>query len=289
MTDSDLARALESKLGKSVSILSRRRVGGGCIHRAERVETNVGTFFVKHNDASQRENFEAEADGLKVLAETATLRVPQVIAVLATERESALAMEFVSTAPMRSDFWEIFGERLARLHSHSRETFGYERDNFIGSLPQSNRAHAEWSDFFREERLSPMLRLALKTGNLSPSDARRFERLFPKLDGLIPNEKPALLHGDLWSGNYLVDERGMPVVIDPAVYFGHREAELAFMRLFGGFDERLFEAYHSAFPLERGWRERVALFNLYPLLVHLNLFGRSYWSAIDAALKKFGA
>lgn len=289
MRELALASALEKRFGTPVSILRRNFVGGGCIHEAERVETNIGAFFVKHNDVSQRENFEAEADGLKTLAETKTLRVPNVIALSTTERDACLILEWIEPAPKRSDFWETFGASLAALHRHSRDTFGYHRSNFIGRLPQSNRACAKWSDFFREERLLPMIRLALKDGALSPSEAKRFERLFPKLDALVPNEPPALLHGDLWSGNYLVDERGLPVVIDPAVYYGHREAELAFMNLFGGFDERLFEAYHSAFPLERGWRERIGLFNLYPLLVHLNLFGRSYWSGIDVALKKFGA
>lgn len=134
----------------------------------------------------------------------------------------------------------------------------------------------------------PMLRLALQERVLSPDEVRRVERLFPKLEALIPNESPALLHGDLWSGNFLIDERGLPVVIDPAVYFGHREAELAFMHLFGGFDKRLFEAYHRVFPLQADWQERMEVFNLYPLLVHVNLFGRSYWRQIETTLKKFG-
>ncbi len=289
LTDVEMAYSLESALGKSVSLKKRVALGGGCIHNAERVEMNIGAFFVKHNDLSQRENFEAEADGLNALAETNTLRVPKLVGVATTERDACLILEFIDSAPKQPNFWEIFGESLARLHLCRRATFGYHRPNFIGALPQSNRAREKWSDFFREERLLPMIRLALKQGSLSPSEAKRFERLFPKLDALVPNETPALLHGDLWSGNFLIDERGLPTVIDPAVYFGHREAELAFMNLFGGFDERLFEAYQDVFPLERGWRERMGLFNLYPLLVHLNLFGRSYWGSIDVALKKFGA
>ncbi len=288
MSDSEIALALESALGKPHQIVRRRRIGGGCIHHAERIETNEGTYFIKHNKPTQYENFQAEADGLQTLAQTNTLRVPRVVAVAHSEHNAWLVLECIEAGAERKDFWEHFGETLARLHQHTQLAFGYKRDNFIGALPQQNRTHNTWSDFSREERLLPMIRLALQEGRLSSSEAKRLENLFPKLDALIPNEKPALLHGDLWRGNFLIDERGLPTVIDPAVYYGHREAELAFMNLFGGFDRRLFEAYHAIFPLEQDWRKRIGVFNVYPLLVHLNLFGRSYWREIDAILRTVG-
>ncbi len=288
MSDDEIVRILETALGKPIVITHRRRVGGGCIHHAEQIQTTVGEFFIKHNARHHEENFQAEADGLKTLADTKTLRTPKCIAVSSSDREACLILEWIDSAPKRADFWEHFGEALAQLHQHTNTHFGYKRDNFIGALPQQNRPHTTWCDFFREERLFPMLQLAVEKRVLSPDEVRRVERLFPKLETLIPNEPPALLHGDLWSGNFLVDERGLPVVIDPAVYFGHREAELAFMHLFGGFDKRLFEAYHRVFPLEKRWRERIEVFNVYPLLVHVNLFGRSYWREIEAILKKVG-
>jgi protein-ribulosamine 3-kinase len=288
MSDADIVRVLKTAFGKPIAITTRRRVGGGCIHHAERITTTIGDIFIKYNARHQDENFQAEADGLKTLADTKTLRVPTCIAISHSDHEACLILEWIDSKPKRADFWEQFGETLAHLHQHTNLHFGYKRDNFIGALPQRNKAHATWCDFFREERLMPMLRLALQERVLSPDEVRRVERLFPKLEALIPNESPALLHGDLWSGNFLIDERGLPVVIDPAVYFGHREAELAFMHLFGGFDKRLFEAYHRVFPLQADWQERMEVFNLYPLLVHVNLFGRSYWRQIETTLKKFG-
>ncbi len=288
MSDAEIAHVLETALGKRVLITSRKRIGGGCIHQAERIQTSIGEFFIKHNAAHYEKNFQAEADGLKTLADTKTLRTPKCIAVSKSNHTACLVLEWIESAPKRADFWGQFGEALARLHQHTDTHFGYKHDNFIGALPQRNRRHTNWCDFFREERLLPMLRLAVQKQVLSPNEAKRVEQLFPKLDALIPHESPALLHGDLWSGNFLVDECGLPVVIDPAVYFGHREAELAFMHLFGGFDERLFEAYDCVYPLETHWQERIELFNMYPLLVHVNLFGRSYWRRIEATLKKFG-
>lgn len=287
MSDAQIARVLESVFGKMVAIISREPLSGGCIHHAERVRTTFGEFFLKHNTPDQHENFQAEANGLKTLAETHTLRVPKCIAVSNTQPTAFLILEWIESGKKLSDFWEHFANALANLHRHTQPTFGYKRENFIGILPQRNRPHTTWCDFFREERLLPMLKLALRHQRLSLDDIKRVEQLFPKLETLIPDELPALLHGDLWSGNLLVDKHGLPVVIDPDVYYGHREAELAFMHLFGGFDARLFEAYNAVFPLETAWRKRIDLFNLYPLLVHLVLFGRSYWGQIDAALKKF--
>lgn len=288
MTNSAIAQTIEAAFGTQVSIGSRERIGGGCIHHAERIETNLGTFFLKHNTHDHYENFQAEADGLQTLANTHTLCVPNNIAVATVNSTACLILEWIETGSERQDFWEQFGEALAELHQHSQDTFGYKRDNFIGALPQSNKSHTDWCEFFREERLLPMLRRALVQGRLSSEEVKRVERVFPKLELFIPAEPPALLHGDLWSGNFLVNQQGLPVVIDPAVYFGHREAELAFMQLFGGFDRRLFDAYNAVFPLESNWQERIGLFNLYPLLVHVNLFGRSYWRQIEVILKNLG-
>jgi protein-ribulosamine 3-kinase len=282
-----LEHLLSSHFGTGVRILRYLPLSGGSIHHAERIETNVGTFFVKHNHASHYENFVAEVDGLECLRKTQTLRVPQTILVACASGTAFLVLEYLDTHPPAKNFWERFGESLAALHRHRAEQFGYERHNFIGALVQHNTPHSSWSEFFIAERLSPMIARAYQSGLLSAHERARLERLFPMLEQFCPDEPPALLHGDLWSGNFLSGPHGLPVVFDPAVYFGHREAEIAFMHLFGGFHERLFQAYHAAFPLAPNWQARMDVFNLYPLLVHLNLFGRSYWSGIEQTLRRF--
>ncbi len=277
--------------GVKARITATEPISGGCIHTAERIDTTVGTFFLKSNDGAFLPNFKAEAQGLTLLAKSGTLRTPHVVKAVGTEEYSFLLMEYIE----RSDddertptFWEDFGRNVAALHHRNNKAFGLVNDNFIGALPQQNHYHKEWREFFIEERLEPMIRRALDTGQLGENAGKRFERLFPLLDDYFSDEPPALLHGDLWSGNYLADEHGNAVLVDPAVYYGHREAEIAFMHLFGGFDARLFDAYNEVFPLFPDWQDRIATYNLYPLLVHVNLFGRSYWSGVEATLRKFG-
>ncbi len=184
-------------------------------------------------------------------------------------------------------YWETLGQSLAVLHSHTQPTFGLHFDNYIGSLPQTNTLTANGYDFFFEHRLLPQAGLALYKGLLSKKSYDALFRLRDRLPELFPNERPALLHGDLWSGNVLINEDNKPALIDPAVYYGFREAELAFTRLFAGFDDRFYDAYDEAFPLQNGFNERVAIYNLYPLLVHVNLFGSGYVSGVERVLKQF--
>ena len=184
-------------------------------------------------------------------------------------------------------FWSLFGEQLARLHHVSAPTFGLDHDNYIGSLPQKNTHSPVWSNFFIQQRLEPQVRLAGEKGLLSPSAIRQFEQLYQVLPELFPPEVPSLLHGDLWSGNFLCDEKGNPVLIDPAVYFGHRSMDLAMTTLFGGFGQPFYEAYHYHFPLPANYRQQWEIANLYPLLVHLNLFGESYTGSILHTIQRF--
>ncbi|MFZ1692867.1 MAG: fructosamine kinase family protein, partial [Flavobacteriales bacterium] len=160
-------------------------------------------------------------------------------------------------------------------------------DNYIGSLKQVNTPAADWPSFFIHQRLEPQLRMARDAKRVEAGMAFRFERLFAKLDQLITVEPPALLHGDLWSGNFICDANAQPVLIDPAVYYGHREMDIAMTKLFGGFDSGFYAAYNDAWPMERGWEERMDLCNLYPLLVHVNLFGGGYAAQVEAALRRF--
>jgi fructosamine-3-kinase len=278
-----LAAALESE------VVSVRGVAGGDINQAYEIELGDGRrLFAKANARSPQGMFAAEARGLAWLAEAGALRIPAVIGAAAPESPAQfLVLELVATGRPARDFDERLGRGLAALHRHGAPGFGLDHDNFVGSLPQENAAAPTWSDFYRTRRLEPLLRRAADRG-LAPARMRQgFHRLFAALDDLCgPPEPPARLHGDLWGGNLLCDDRGAPVLIDPAVYGGHREIDLAMMRLFGGFGARVFDAYDEAAPLADGHGERVTLYQLYPLMVHVNLFGGSYVGSVESALDR---
>jgi fructosamine-3-kinase len=283
-----LSEQLSRHVGTSIDVEASASVGGGSINDAYRLETEAGRFFVKVNSADRYPSlFEAEADGLRRLRTAGPLRVPEVIAHGEDHDESYLLLEWVEGGLRDTGYWERLGQGLARLHQHSQAVFGLDRDNYIGHLVQRNTPERDWASFFIHQRLEPQLKLARDRRRVEGGMAFRFERLFHRLDRLLPSEPPALLHGDLWSGNLLVDAEGRPVLIDPAVYYGHREMDLAMTRLFGGVDAALFTAYQAESPLEAGWEERVDLCNLYPLLVHVNLFGGSYVAQVEAVLRRF--
>jgi fructosamine-3-kinase len=283
-----LARSLEQRLGDR--IVRSSRLSGGDINDAYRIElVGGGVWFVKSSPSAPATLFPAEARGLEWLRAAGALRVPRVHAVSsADDAIGFLVLELLEPGHPRPDFDEKLGRGLAALHQSRVSSFGLDHDNFIGSLPQHNQALPEWAEFFRERRLEPQLRRAVNSGSASYTVRRGFERLFPRLSELVgPSEAPSRLHGDLWSGNLHVDADGEPCLLDPAVYGGHREVDLAMMRLFGGFAERVFSAYEEAFPLAPGARERVALYQLYPLLVHLNLFGGGYGASVERALARY--
>jgi fructosamine-3-kinase len=282
-----LRTRVEGALG--LRVVRAARVQGGDINDAFELDLADGrSVFLKSNAHAPPGLFAAEAQGLAFLREAAALRIPEVLAFSSSSEQPFLLLEFVRSAEPRSDFDEQLGRGLATLHRAGAPTFGFSQANFIGRLPQSNRARPSWSEFYREERLQPQLRAASRAGLAPPSLCRDFERLFLALPELVgESEPPARLHGDLWRGNLHVDEHGAPCLIDPAVYGGHREMDLAMMRLFGGFAGRVFAAYAEAFPLRQGHEERVPLYQLYPLLVHLNLFGGSYLSSVQATLATY--
>lgn len=284
-----LSEQLSKYLGTAVEVEGERPVGGGSINDCFRLETSAGRFFLKVNSADRFPSmFEAEADGLKRLVAAGAIRVPEVIAFGEDQNVSYLLLEHIDGGLKSGAFWKEFGIRLAALHRTTANAFGLEFDNYIGSLKQVNTPAADWPSFFIHQRLEPQLRLARDRKRVEAGMAFRFERLFAKLDRLFPVEPAALLHGDLWSGNFLCDADSQPVLIDPAVYCGHREMDIAMTRLFGGFDNGFYDAYNDAWPMERGWEERVDLCNLYPLLVHVNLFGGAYLAQVEAVLRRFG-
>jgi fructosamine-3-kinase len=282
-----LRRAIEQSLGARVQ--SARAVAGGDINDAFALELDSGVIvFAKSNRKNIAGLFEAEARGLAWLAEAGAPRVPRVLAVGNDEAPGFLALEWLEPARRVKDFDERLGRGLAALHRFGAPSFGLDHDNFIGPLPQRNAPLPTWAAFYREHRLGAQLRLAQSRGLIDAPLQRGFERLFERIEEHTgPAEPPARLHGDLWAGNLHTDERGEPVLIDPAVYGGHREVDLAMMRLFGGYGPRVFAAYEEAYPLADGHRERVALYQLYPLLVHVNLFGAGYLGQLGAALQRY--
>ncbi len=273
--------------GRVPPIRQYRLVAAGTRSQAIYLQTDTGTYFLKTNHESSPEIFEREREGLDWLRAHSSLYVPQTLACGSYEDRHFLLMDWIGSSPEQGDYSEKLGEGLAELHMCTSGSFGLDRDNFIAVLPQKNEPKERWYDFFVENRLEPQLQLAFYHHLIDSDFMERFRSLYAYLQDFFPAEKPALLHGDLWSGNVLPDSAGAPALIDPAVYFGHREVDLAFSRLFGGFDSRFYEAYGAVFPLEPGFDERVAVYNLYPLLVHLNLFGKAYLSGIQQTLKRF--
>jgi fructosamine-3-kinase len=281
---------IESALGARV--LQAKPVSGGDINDAWRIELSDGRrAFVKSNLTAPKGMFPAEAKGLAWLREPNVIRVPEVYAVCrddATGQAAFLVLEWIEAAAKGARFDECLGQSLAALHQSGAPGFGFVSNNFIGSLPQENQTLGDWCDFFWKRRLEPQVKRALAARKLDASIERSFDKLRQKLPELFPTpEPPARLHGDLWGGNLHVDDRGMPCLIDPAVYGGHREMDLGMMRLFGGFSSRVFEAYAEAFPLAENYEERIPLTQLYPLLVHVNLFGGGYAESVKKTLNRY--
>jgi fructosamine-3-kinase len=284
MISPDLRSALETNFGPIRSITP---VGGGDINAAARVETADARYFVKWNYFPRPRLFETEARGLNLLAATNALRIPRVITVI--EQPAALVLEWIDLGSNKSVAAEALGRGLAQQHRSTAALHGLDHDNYIGSTPQRNTQARSWIEFYRDRRLGAQRDLAQHRGYLTPDRARRLDRVLDRLDQWIDDTAvvPSLLHGDLWGGNYLIDAQGNPVLIDPAVYYGDREAEIAFTELFGGFGARFYADYDEAWPLDRGYAERHDLYNLYHLLNHLNLFGEGYGGSVDAILRHY--
>lgn len=294
-------------LGEPVEVLDTQFLNGGDVNTAARVFTPLGTFFVKWNqanlsgtgrqqiDASMPDGdqlFAVEARGLALLREVNAIRVPAEVGHGRQGDQAYLILEYLESdadglpgAPPA--YWATLGQQLAELHAHTQLQFGLDHDNFIGTLLQRNTLTVNGCDFFFEQRLLPQAGLALYNGLLPKSQYDALFRLRDVLPDLLPAERPALLHGDLWTGNVLITEAGQPAVVDPAVHYGLREAELAFTNLFGGFDPLFYQAYDELFPLEPGFADRIPIYNLYPLLVHVNLFGSGYVPGVERILSRF--
>ena len=268
----------------NLNLIEAKPLSGGDINAVFLLKCKENNFVVKLNNASKFPRmFTAEAKGLQLLDNSKGFRIPKVIATGVDEETSYLLMEHIITGVPKPDFWEIFAKNLVSLHKSTQDSFGLDHDNDIGSLPQQNTYCQTASEFYIYERLGPQFRMALDNGFYF----KNLEKCYKNIAEEIPNEPPALIHGDLWNGNFMVSEDGKPVLIDPAVAFAPREMDLAMMKLFGGFKPSSFETYNSLFPLKPEWENRLDLWQLYYLLVHLNLFGSGYFGQVQSSVLKY--
>lgn len=275
--------------GISISSLELSSVGGGSINQTYQVLINKKEkFFCKINSASRfPQMFEKEKGGLELLASKKIIRVPSVIGHFIETDQQVLLLEWIEQGSTSDRFWNLFGEQLAGLHSIPCTYAGLNESNYMGALPQSNDPSPDWIDFLIRQRLEPQIRMALGKRLLQLQHQKQFEKLYARLPAIFPTNNLSLLHGDLWSGNFLCDHSGMPVLIDPAVYQGHPAMDLAMTTLFGGFDPIFYQSYNHRLPFSDNYRQQWEICNLYPLLVHLNLFGKGYLQRIISVIEYY--
>ncbi len=259
---------------------------GGDINRAYCLYGFKEKYFLKVNEESRYPAmFEKEADGLKALYTNSLLKTPVVIKHGIVNNQQYLLLEWIESGSITPGFWERFGAGLAQLHLKKQEYFGWNTNNYIGSLAQINSIFPSWHLFYTECRIMPLVKQLFDQGIFLRQDVISAKIVCKKFEYLFPDEPPALLHGDLWSGNFKITSEGGAAIFDPAVYYGHREMDIGMTLLFGGFDQRFYEAYHEVYPLEKNWKQRIPLTQLYPLLVHALLFGEHYVESVRRIMK----
>ncbi len=278
MLDKTLKNKIEQEINDQISEI--RSVSGGCISDAYMLKLSKGNdLFLKINSSGNSDMFIKEAHGLQELKKADAIKIPDVISF----DRNYILLEFIHSVRKQNNFSEDFGRKFALMHKYSNQYFGFYENNFIGSNPQVNIAEENekenWTEFYFNKRIIYQLKLAEGYGN-STSDLRSaIKKLETKIESIISDEteKPVLLHGDLWGGNYVVDNEGFACLIDPAVYYGNREADLAMTKLFGGFDSKFYNAYNELNPLSEGYEHRENIYKLYHVMNHLNLFGSGYY------------
>ena len=280
-----IAGAISEATGDTYQVEQQQSVGGGCINSAYRISDGARDYFVKLNSVDGLAMFEAEADGLRELHAPGAIKVPAPVATGIASGQAFIVMEDLSLGGRGSA--EQFGRELAALHRTTQSRFGWYRDNTIGSTSQVNSENSDWISFWREQRLGAQLSMAARKGHTGQMQTLG-EELMARFPALFSDysPQPSLLHGDLWSGNYAYTQDGEPVIFDPAVYYGDREADIAMTELFGGFGGGFYAAYEEAWPLDPGYRVRKSFYNLYHILNHLNLFGGGYGEQAIGIMKR---
>jgi len=279
---------LSDALGRTIKLKNTSFKSGGCINNALKLMTSEGDFFLKWQTGIPEDMFEKEAEGLKLLSKGSKIKIPEVFGFGKIEGKHYLLLEHIESVSPLGSYWEELGIALAEMHKRNTADFyGLNNDNYIGKLPQHNTFQKNWTDFFIHHRMEYQLKLAIENQLVSPDFINRYRRFYKLLPELLPVDQPALLHGDMWSGNVMVGNNGQACLIDPAVYYGHREIELSFTLMFGGFGRDFYNAYEATYPLEPGFEERVDIYNIYPHMVHANLFGTSYLNGVERVLSRY--
>ncbi|GAA0717667.1 fructosamine kinase family protein [Aquimarina litoralis] len=282
MFSNHFIRYIEDLLDEEVK--QKKPLTGGDINQVFFLETGTRKLVLKLNSLSDfPKMFEAEAIGLRELKNVNIFRTPNVIQYGHSEDTAFLLLEYIQSGKPVKNFWINFGEQLALVHQKSRPFFGFEIDNYIGNLPQYNTNCDSAAEFYITQRLYPQFTLASQKG----FSFRNLDVFYNNIEKEIPKEGSSLIHGDLWNGNYIVDSDGNSCFIDPAVSYAPREMDIAMMHLFGGFDSQLFQTYEDIFPLQPNWKERIPLWQMYYLLVHLNIFGSSCYDRVKQILKVY--
>ncbi len=287
---SDLNKHIEKQINKTFNlnaVFTWKKVGGGSINNAYKLTSKAQSFFVKTNTISIFKNgFKEEVHGLNFL-KTNGVSIPQIIVEGTFNTEIYLVLSWVENYYETNKFWQNFAVQLADLHKNKSVQFGLNHNNFMGQLFQKNTFFNDFPSFFIENRLKPQVKIAFDNGLLQTKEVQLFESLYKQLGTIIPAEKPSAIHGDLWCGNFIAAVNNKAIFIDPAVCYGHREVDLAMSLLFGGFSNEFYTTYNEVVPLEKGFNTRKDIYNLYPLLIHLNLFGTSYLKSIKTIVSQF--
>ncbi|HNQ12472.1 MAG TPA: fructosamine kinase family protein [Bacteroidia bacterium] len=283
-----IRKVLNSLCGNDDELQSIQQLGGGSINQVYKVKYRNQFFVIKQNSSTKFPGmFEREAEGLGLLKQYSSFTIPDVIGYTDFENNSFLVLEYIASSAPSNIFFEIFAQQLAQLHQNSSPFFGLHHNNYMGSLQQSNSESKSFYDFFLQERLIKLCSKALEKNLISNKTIRSIERAWESKKEQFEERKPQFIHGDLWSGNYLVNEKGEPCLIDPAVYFGIGELDIAMSKLFGGFDQKFYQVYNEINPPGYEYDEVIELLTLYPLLVHLILFGTSYLAPIEQIVKRY--
>ncbi|SDB81706.1 Fructosamine-3-kinase [Pelagirhabdus alkalitolerans] len=280
-----IKRAIE-KIDHQLSIQSIKSVSGGDINQSFKVDTNAASFFVKANQNVTSDFFRFEKLGLDRLKETETVHIPTIYTI--ENDPHLMVMEWIDSTSSSPEASSQLGRELAQLHMQKQSAFGLDRDGYMGTLTQPNQLTDSWVDYYRDHRLKHQLNVGLKRGTMTKKRQKQLTQLMENLDHFVPDLTHAsLLHGDLWGGNWLTSKNQTPFLIDPSIVYGDRHFELAFTELFGGFGNGFYDAYHDTFPIADYYEDIKPLYQLFHLLVHLNLFGDMYAAPVDRILTKY--
>ncbi len=288
MNNKLLQLAVEKVIGRSTQMYSFHHIGGGEINQSYKVITNQGVFFLKVHDLDRYPKmFEKENYALQVLAKTQTVEVTKCVGICVEEGQEFMFLEYIESAPMQANFWSLLGENLASMHTQTSRYFGFQEDNYLGSIIQLNNRISNWGQFYIKNRLLPNVRKANENQFLDAAHLRKFEKYFKIVEVLFPEEEPALVHGNLWKEHVMAGGNGNPVLCNPSAYFGHREMDIALTRSVGTFNKEFYEAYHSTYPLQEDWEVRVDFCLMYYALVNLNTYGIPYLPSVEDKLNKW--